>query len=290
MRVLVVGYGYVGAALAQDLAQRGHSVDALRRSARGDTPAADVNILRADIAEPSELGAIGKDYDWVVDCVAPGAGDADSYERVYLHGMRNLVAHFKESGIQKLVYTSSTAVYAQDDGSLVDETSPAEPASPTGKILRGTEEVLLGAFHDSGFPGVVLRASGIYGPGRTYWLKMFLAGEADPQLAEARYMNMIHRDDLVGAIACALERGRPGEIYNATDDEPVTQQKVLAWVAANTSSRTPARAPTGVSPAGRRRGATNKRISNRKLREELDYRFIFPTFREGYAEELKRVE
>jgi len=82
----------------------------------------------------------------------------------------------------------------------------------------------------------------------------------------------------------ALERGRPGEIYNAVDDEPVSQREFLTWLAARLDRPLPPAVPEDAA-AARKRGVTNKRISNRKLKAELGYRFQFPTFREGYFTE-----
>ena len=98
-------------------------------------------------------------------------------------------------------------------------------------------------------------------------------------------MNMIHRDDVIGCIMAALERGRPGEIYNAVDDEPVTQRDFLAWLANRLNRPMPPPVPEDVE-ATRKRGVTHKRISNQKLKRELEYAFRYPTFREGYVAEL----
>ena len=92
---------------------------------------------------------------------------------------------------------------------------------------------------------------------------------------------MIHRDDVVGCIIAALERGRPGEIYNAVDKEPVMQLKLFEWLAAELKRPLPPRFPAGAG-IRRKRGVTNKRVSNAKLRNELKYEFQFPIFREGY--------
>src|SRR5258708_201062 len=85
---------------------------------------------------------------------------------------------------------------------------------------RGEErEQLLGAVHlEKLVPAVILRVAGIYGRGRGYWLKQFLSGEARLQGCGEKFINMIHRDDLVGVIIASLEHGHAGEVYNAVDD------------------------------------------------------------------------
>jgi nucleoside-diphosphate-sugar epimerase len=129
---------------------------------------------------------------------------------------------------------------------------------------------------------VILRVAGIYGPDRGYWLKQFLKDEARIEGKGARILNMIHRDDVVGCIITALKSGRPGEIYNAVDDEPVSQRTFFEWLAGSLDKDLPPSVPEDTE-AIRKRGVTNKRVSNRKLKTELGYRFKFPTFRQGYT-------
>jgi nucleoside-diphosphate-sugar epimerase len=185
------------------------------------------------------------------------------------------------TSLTKFVYTSSTSVYGQTDGGRVDETSPADPQSPTAQILARTEQLLL-AVAARGFPALVLRVGAIYGPKRTYWMDQILAGRAKLDGKGDRILNMIHRDDVAGAVLAALTRGSPGAVYNAVDDYPVPQAELFQWLSQRLGCSCPA---TGTPDrgGGRKRGATDKRVSNRKLKEQLGYRFKFPTFREGYT-------
>jgi nucleoside-diphosphate-sugar epimerase len=130
---------------------------------------------------------------------------------------------------------------------------------------------------------VVLRVAGIYGPGRSWYLQQLLAGEARIEGEGGRHLNMIHRDDVVGAVLAALEQGRPGEVYNAVDDEPVAQKDFIAWLADRLGQPLPPSVPESME-TNRKRGVTHKRISNQKLKRELGYSFTYPTFREGYAQ------
>lgn len=278
MKVLIIGCGYVGLPLGERLVALGHEVWGLRRSGADELRAAGIHPLPADVGEAASLLQLPASYDWVVYCVA--AGGSGDYRRVYLDGMRNVLNWLGATPPGKLVYTSSTSVYGQDDGSLVAETDPATPASDSGRTLVETENLLLGAVRERGFPGVILRVTGIYGPGRGYWFKQFMNGEAVIEGDGSRILNMIHRDDVGGAIITALERGEPGQIYNACDDEPVSQRALFAWLAEELGRPLP-RLATPDELVLRRRGATNKRISNHKLRA-LGWELRYPTFREGF--------
>jgi nucleoside-diphosphate-sugar epimerase len=292
MRALIIGCGYVGLPLGADLVRRGHNVFGLRRSAsaKAELKAAGITPLVADITKPKTLADLPRDFDWVVNCVASGGGTAEDYRAVYLQGTLNVLEWLStldprpSANLKKFVYTSSTSVYGQTDGSVVDESSPTEPLAETSQVLLATENVLLGAARQRNFPAVILRVAGIYGPGRGHWFKQFLKGEARIDGDGGRWLNMIHRDDVVGAIITALERGQPSEIYNAVDDEPVTQVKFFEWLARKLGRDLP---PRVAENAQRKRGATNKRVSNRRLKTELGYEFRYPTFREGCAHEFQ---
>ena len=103
-----------------------------------------------------------------------------------------------------------------------------------------------------------------------------------------RFLNMIHRDDVVSCIIAALERGASGEIYNAVDDGPVSQLDFFLWLAASLKKPMPPATAENIE-ATRKRGITNKRISNRKLKAELGYSFQYQTLREGYATAIEEL-
>lgn len=258
----------------------------MRRTAEhgGQLKQAGITPLVADITKPAELARLPAQYDRVVNCVASGGGGPEDYRKVYLEGTRNLIEWLSPTPPGRFVYTSSTSVYGQTDGALVTELSPTEPVAETARILVDTERLLLEAAKSHGFPATILRLAGIYGPGRGYWLKQYLSGQARIEGPSGRFLNMVHRDDVAGAIVAALQRGRAGEIYNVVDDEPTTQLTLYQWLAERSGGALPQSVPEDAEPA-RKRGLTNKRVSNRKLREELRYRLKYPSFREGYATE-----
>jgi nucleoside-diphosphate-sugar epimerase len=290
MRVLIVGCGYVGLPLGVELVRLGHEVFGLRRNMAAETElkAAGIQPLIADITKPEMLARLPHEFDWVVNCVA-GVGGADDYRQVYLQGARNLIEWLAPNPPKKFVYTSSTSVYGQTDGSQVKESSPTEPLAETAKILVETEKVLLAAVQEKKFPAVILRVAGIYGPDRGHWFKQFLKNEARIEGDGLRFLNMIHRDDLIGCIIAALKSGRPGEIYNAVDDEPVSQVNFFQWLAGTVGKYPPPSVPENPDE-NRKRGRTNKRVSNRKLKMELGYQFKYPNFRKGYSAEILRLE
>lgn len=288
---MIVGCGYVGLPLGEELVRLGHEVVGVCRSAeRGQAVTrAGLRAVVADITRPVDVAGLPGPFDWVVNCAASGGGSAADYRQVYLEGTRNLLGVMADAPPKKYVYTSSTGVYGQNDGMGVKETSPTEPEAETARVLVETEGALMGAFRERAFPAVILRVAGIYGPGRGHLFKQYLRNEARILGKGERILNMIHRDDVVGLILAALRNGRPGEVYNAVDDEPVAEIHFFRWLSETLGKWLPPFAGDGET-AERKRGITNKKVQNRKVKVELGYQFRYPTFRQGYTEEIRRLD
>lgn len=269
-RVLIAGCGFLGLATARLFHSRGWEVIGLTHSAESAANLAGepFTVLRADLTSPDSLSALRlPPFDVVVHCASSGRGGADRYRAVYLEGARNLLAAFAPA---LLLFTSSTSVYAQNDRSEVTESSPAEPARETGRILRETEDLVLAA------GGCVARLAGIYGPGRSVLLQRFFSGEAVIEGDGSRWVNQIHRDDAAAALI-RLAEARARGIYNVADDHPLTHREVYAWLAERFQRPVP---PFGPVDPNRKRGVTNKLVSNRKLRD-AGWAPSFPSFRDA---------
>jgi len=290
MRMLIVGCGYVGLPLGMELVKEGHKVFGLRRSTVADEELKRVGIapLHADVTKPETLANLPRDFDWVVNCAATSGGGAEDYRQLYAVGNFNLVDRLRDQPPRKYVFTSSTSVYGQNDGSLVTETDPVAPVAETAQVLVETENHLLASFEKWNFPIVILRLAGIYGPGRGYWLRQFLSGGARLESDGSRYLNMIHRDDVVAAIIKTLKDAPLGAVYNVVDDEPVTQRDLFAWLAAKLDQPMPPASPVNMA-VNRKRGIRNKRVSNQRLKQDLGFVYKYPTFRQGFAAELERL-
>jgi nucleoside-diphosphate-sugar epimerase len=283
-RVLVAGCGYVGGELARRLAADGHAVFGLRRSS-GALPEG-VQPIAADLCDRTALcAALAEVEHGGIDAVAYTAaadrGDDDAYRRAYVEGLANVLAWADAQGMRppRVLFTSSTAVYAQQDGEWVDEDSPTEPTHFSGTRMLEAEGLLAAA------GGVALRLGGIYGPGRTRLIDGVRAGRATIRPGPPRWTNRIHRDDAAGAlrhlVGCALAGDALAPVYVGVDDEPADEAEVLRWLAGRLGVPAPALAAEGEAPAGRARGG-NKRCRNARLRA-TGYAFAYPTFREGYG-------
>lgn len=287
LRVLVVGCGFVGEAVADLFHAAGWQVtgwthseeSAARLAAVKPYPVQAHDITDADHVDAAARQAPGGGaLDALVDCVSSGRGGGpEAYRRVYLDGARNLSAAFRPV---RFVYTGSTSVYAQTDGSTVDESSPAEPDRETGRILLETEAVVLAA------PGgTVARLAGIYGPGRSNLLRKFLAGEAVIEGDGSRWLNQIHRDDAASALFRLAQPDATPGIYNVADASPLTQFELYRALADEFGRPLPSYGP---EDRNRKRGWTSKRIANDRLRA-LGWLPRYPSFLDWAREEKDRA-
>lgn len=275
MRVLIAGCGYVGSALGELLASEGHSVFGLRRDPASLPPSITpvVADLSCTIASETLPGAL----DFIFYTASAGGSDDAAYRSAYVDGPRNLLEALapQQTNVRRLLFTSSTGVYAQMNGEWVDETSPTEPESHTGCRLLEGEKVML----EGPVPATVVRLSGIYGPGRTRSIRRAIDTPVDD--GPPNYTNRIHRDDCAGALRHLMLLPEPAPLYLATDHEPTDRRTVSEWLSKRLGRPLPEASPTDDS--GRRR--TNKRCSNARLLAS-GYEFRYPTFREGFAKLL----
>ena len=271
-RVLIAGCGYVGAATADLFHGGGWEVEGWTHSPESAARLAGKSfaVRAVDISESEAVKKGAAPFDVVIHCASSGGGGADSYRRVYFEGAKNLLTILRPP---KFIFTSSTSVYAQAGGEWVDESSPAEPRHETGRVLRETEDLV----RQNG--GYIARLAGIYGPGRSALLRKFVSGEARLEEAGGRYLNHAHRDDIAAALIrlVRLSDKSSDSIVNVSDDEPMTQRQVYAWLAKKLNRPLP---PVAVQPTERKRGASNKRVSNQKLRA-LGWEPQFPSLTYG---------
>lgn len=268
--VAILGAGYVGMALARALADRGYEVYAVRRSPQHALPG--VWAVYGDLTRPDEITELPPRVDHFVLCVAPGIGRGDDYERTYLAGADGAVVLALRHGARSLLYTSSTAVYGVTDGSWVTEASPLQARSPRGRVLIAAEQ------HLSTFEGpvILLRVTGIYGPGRSA-VKRYARIEDLPACGES-WVNLVHREDLVGAITHLLKLPPARRVLNCSDGPPARAIDIARWLAKQRGTPLPAHIKF-TRPDARPR--SNQRVDSCALRA-LGWRPHYPSFREGF--------
>lgn len=279
-RILVAGCGKLGGAIAETLS-RDSEVFGLRRNPARIPQG--IHALGADLLDREQVASVIPDnLDIVIYCLTPSSYDEQGYRNAYVHGLENLIAALGSQSLERLLFVSSSSVYAQNDDSWVDETSVTEPARFSGQMVLQGEQTAL----NSGNPATVVRFSGIYGPSRQQFLEAVINGRMDPA-APAPFSNRIHEADAVAVVCHLVNRALQGipveTCYLASDCEPVRLDEVVAWVRQQVACAPPA-------PDARKGGrAGSKRCSNRRLLES-GFSFRYPDFRAGYREMIARYK
>lgn len=269
MNVTIIGCGYVGTAVARHW--QGQPLTVTATTTTPDRiPELAALADRAVVVKGSEtetLSALLTNQQVVL--LSVGASARSAYEEAYLTTAKTLAALVSNHPtVQQVIYTSSYAVYGDQQGNWVTEETPIAPANPNGEILAAAEQVLLDCQSDR-LKVCVLRLGGIYGPGREL-IKIFgrVAGTTRPGDGTDA-SNWIHLDDIVGAIDFARVHQLSG-LYNLVQTEPTTtgelfdrlfrqhQLDPVQWDASQASNR-----------------PYNARVSNQKLRA-AGYQFLHP--------------
>lgn len=273
--LMIAGCGDVGSRLGQQLSAAGWAVYGLRRSVQllpqGIRPVAgDLHADACPAAWPSEP------LDYLVYCAAATDHDEAGYRAAYVDGLRRVLGWLAQQGQRpkRLLFVSSSGVYGQQLGEWVDENSPAEADSYSGRIMREAEQLAL----HSGLPASLVRLTGIYGPGREWLLKQVRQGYrvvSEPPL----YGNRIHVDDAAGLLAYLLQADARGvaldDCYIGVDDQPAPLHEVVGWL----------REQLDVSHWSEQstvRRSGSKRCSNARA-HALGWTPQYPSYREGYG-------
>jgi nucleoside-diphosphate-sugar epimerase len=287
-RVLILGCGYTGRRLAHRLLEEGHEVTGTARSPERTAELRErgVSPLLVDVADPESVARLREAAPEVCFYSVPPVGPAAETP-----GIDRVMEALARAPLECFVYVSSTSVYGDRDGDWVDESAVPDPDSPTGRARLAAERAVLrhGWVHDAR-PRIV-RPAGIYGPGRTLRRRLeegryHLIEGADP------WANRIHVDDLAAALEAAWTRGANGRVYNACDDEPHPSADYARYTAEllgieEIPSLTPEEARERYSESALARKLGSKRVSNRRLREELEVELAYPTYREGVPAALR---
>lgn len=278
-KILIVGCGAIGTQLAHVLSANGHKVTGLKRNPP-KSGAGEIDYFTADITSSADLKDLPTDFDTLYFIVSPDGRNEESYRDIYESGLNNLLNKFSLAGSNPhWIFVSSTSVYGQSQGEWINENSIAQPENVTSQLIRQAEQKLM----DLDPENIVVRFSGIYGPGREYLLRMAMQSPAIQQ-NPPYFTNRIHQQDCVGVLAFLLERRLAGvgleQCYLASDDDPAPLWEVISWLAEQLECQPPA------IKVADTHCVMNKRCNNQRLKA-LGYKFHYPGYKDGYLELIK---
>lgn len=278
--IFIAGCGEIGTRVADLALQRSLKVTALVRNVekKDKLQQSGIETVIGNLDSPETLPHL--DLHGAAVCYLvppPGGGIKDTR-------VMNFLASIKEQPA-KVVYISTTAVYGDCGDELVTEERPVSPANHTAKRRCDAEDSFRTWGKERGVPVVILRVSGIYGPGRIP-MQRILSNEPLLNEMEAGYTNRIHAADLAQICLAAIERGEDGDIFNICDGET---SKMTDYFNAITDLLNIPRLPQVsldearevMSPLMFSYMTESRKISNNKMIEKLGIKLQYPTMKEG---------
>ncbi|MCP5367256.1 MAG: SDR family NAD(P)-dependent oxidoreductase [Hyphomicrobiales bacterium] len=283
-RLFCFGLGYSARAFARDRRAAGWSVAGTAREAAAVARLRDtgVDAWVFDRDHPLPPGALDGTTHVLVSVPPDGqGGDGGGDPVLDLHG-GDLAAL---ADLAWVGYLSTTGVYGDTGGAVVDETAPLRPDVGRSQRRAAAEAAWLARVERDGLPVHVFRLAGIYGPGRSQ-LDAVRAGRARRIDRPGHCFSRIHVDDIAAVLAASVARPRPGAVYNVCDDEPVEPQQVTAFACNLLGVEPPplvpfAEAARDMSPMARSFWADNRRVDNGLIKRELEVRLRYPDYRAG---------
>jgi nucleoside-diphosphate-sugar epimerase len=276
--LLIVGLGYSGTAVAKAAVAAGLRVTGTARDPDRARPPAGVGLVGFD-----DFARVLSEATHLLVTASPGeAGDPV----LAAHG-----AAVRAAGLTWVGYISTTGVYGDHDGNWVDEATPPTPTQDRTRRRVAAEQAWATLADDCAVD--VMRAGGIYGPGRSVFDEL-RDGTARRTVKPGHSFSRVHRDDIAHAVMAAIRTAAPAglRIFNLVDDEPVESAVVVEYGAQLLGMQPPpavpfAEAAARMSPMARSFWSENRRVANAATKVALGISWLYPSYREGLAAILR---
>ena len=231
------------------------------------------HLWRGDAFDPLWLDGV----DAILVSTPPGEAGCPAFNAA----SQAIADHAKQ--FRWIGYLSTNGVYGDHDGAWVNEESELRATSPRAlhRIEAEKSWRALAAAHD--LPLIIFRLPGIYGPGRSA-INTVRAGKAKRILKEGQVFSRMHVEDIAAALDASMDKPRLHDIYNLADDEPAPPQDVIDYACTLLDVAPPplvAFEDADLSPMAKSFYADNKRVSNQRLKDALNFKLTYPTYREG---------
>lgn len=277
---LVIGCGYLGLRAAKRWAATGMKVAATTRSEQraADFKSLGITPIVADVTDARSLATLP-----TADCVLHAVGfdrsAGPSKRDVYVDGLANALAAVSDKA-DKLVHISSTSVYGQSDGELVNESSPCEPTSEGGQICLEAERLV----RANSTSWNILRLAGIYGPGRLL-RRVEQVQSAEPIAGRPdAYLNLIHVEDAVSAIDACLKNWQHERVVLVADGNTTTRQEYFETLSRVLGGPQPSFDPNALA---RHSTGLNKRCDVRQLLASHGMQLAFSVLADGIRDSVE---
>jgi nucleoside-diphosphate-sugar epimerase len=250
----------------------------------------DERKISGNLHETAWHDELSGDWDIAYNLVSAAGGGLEGYRLSYLQGNESIRDWAGRIDVDQLIYTSATSVYPQSDGEWVSEEDVPgqQQLSPSGQVLHQAEGLVLGATEFRS--RIVARLAGIYGPQRHLYLNRLREGAVSLPGDGNAWLNLVYLKDIVDVLMRLGDLESEADVFNVVDDQPARKQEIVDWLAAETGCAPIRFDPDQTGPRASRRttgqGLPNRRVSNRKLKEQLGWEPGFPDYKAGYREIL----
>jgi nucleoside-diphosphate-sugar epimerase len=300
-RYLIAGAaGYVGSRLAEYLLAQGHYVRGLVREPESEVAdrlaGLGMAVWQGDITQPDSLVGVASGIEYVYNLTARSVLDNGSVRRVFVDGNRNLIAACSRARtVRSYIFASNTAAYGDRGDAWLTEDSPVAPCYPLGNVMVEAEQVVMELVRAHQFPAIIMRIGIIYGPERDF-IDAVRNGTATLIGDGHNFIPRIHIDDLIYILDRVAVEGQPGAVYNVVDDEPARATDFYGEVRRRLGMVPPRTFPkeaalfNGMDPTVVGMVSASTRLSNQRIKDELQLNLRYPSFRTWLDEQLASAE
>lgn len=276
MKFFIFGFGYTAKNLAPELIARGFDVIGTSRTPdKIESKSANLKIIDINYQNVEENL---NQATHILICIPPVNGIGD----IVLNNYHELIIK-QSTHLKWLGYLSSTSVYGDNQGSWVDEESACIAHTTTGMARLKAEREWNEFAKKQQLPLHIFRLSGIYGPDRNA-ISRIIQGKKQSIFKENQVFCRIHVEDIVATLLASIKSPKPLSIYNVSDDEPAPTHVVDSYAASLLKQNPPtivAFANAKLSPMEKEFYTNNRRVSNLKIKNELNVNLRYPSYKEG---------
>ena len=282
-KLLCFGMGFSSQALARRLVPKGWQVSGTVRGVQDEAKLRNISVINYDCSNSTlEISeAISRSTHLLITIPPQPSGD------IVLNNFSTEISRARH--LRWIGYISSTGVYGDNQGAWVDESSPLRATSNRNRQRIEVESAWFKIGRDHDLPVMIFRCVGIYGPGRNLLVSV-RQGRARRIDKPGLVFSRIHSDDLAQTLEASIKNPQPGEVYNVSDDYPSPPAEAVEYACSLLGVEPPTLEPyekADLSPTARGFYTTNKRISNKKIKQELGVNLQYPDYRYGLKSLIK---
>ncbi|XP_050885918.1 uncharacterized protein LOC127091340 isoform X4 [Lathyrus oleraceus] len=297
-RMFILGMGFVGQTLARKLQNQGWVVSGTCttyvKKKKLEDMGFHVQLFDANQPDLSILQLL-RNYTHFLVSIPPVVGIGDpmlQHEELIRSSLVN-------GGLQWLCYLSSTSVYGDCDGELVDEDYPTNPENELAKLRLSSEQGWSCLAHHLGLSPLVFRLGGIYGPGRSAvdtLIKQKPLSEGQKRRKHRKYTSRVHVDDICQALMATIDAPSSHRvIYNIVDDDPAPREEVFEYARKLVEKKWPG---LNLQPLEQkvwpivksRNERSEKRVSNALMKKELGVQLLYPDYKSGLQSIIDQIQ